>query len=213
MSPSPNTGTYIHFAISQTSVEILLAAMVPVVTASVGGIGLLIKDRRANLNIDHHRRRVMEQANLEVQFLSSWIQTQQLLGHLGEEAAAREWLARCYKSAEAAASEKAVQRKVDLRRIFLFRRLRGWTAQYFRLLFWATILWINAIVFVFLVYAVNTKSVSDAAENATAVSLIVAPSIALAIFFRHLSITADENERKKPPPPPPNLNWGSDWRR
>lgn len=205
MPPHPIT-EQVNLAMSEGTTQFLAAIMVPVVTATIGGIGLLIKDRRANRNIDHNRRRVVEQSILEVQFLTNWIQSQQLLGPLEAEMPAREWLARCYESAEAASLEETVERKVNLRRIFLFRHLRGWSANYYRFLFWLAILWINVILIMSVVIMITETSASAVGDDALGVSLIIVPSVAVAAFFRYLSIVADKAAKNKDSRPPPNWN-------
>lgn len=120
---------------------------VPIITGLVAGAGLIVKDYRKAKSADHRYRQRLEKAQLEVQFLHSWLQARQELGM--EERArpqAMEWLERCYKSVHTVETEvmnRHRRRPVNLRRLFLLRPLSTTGAKAVRVLYWLAVAWFN----------------------------------------------------------------------
>lgn len=133
---------------------------VPVVTGLVGGISLLVRDRREARSTDHHYRRRLEKAQLEVQFLNGWIQAKQLAP---ADSPAPEpdpepgrWLDECYASVRRAKAETGGRHRtgpVSLRRLLLLGELSG-PAKSMRVAYWISLVlfngalgwWVNALV-------------------------------------------------------------------
>ncbi|CAM5360888.1 hypothetical protein SAVIM338S_01363 [Streptomyces avidinii] len=133
---------------------------VPVVTGLVGGISLLVRDRREARSSDHHYRRRLEKAQLEVQFLSGWIQAKQLaptdFPDPAPDVEPGPWLDECYAAVRRAKADTGGRRRtgpVSLRRILLLGQLSG-PAKSMRVAYWISLLlfngalawWVNALV-------------------------------------------------------------------
>lgn len=131
-----------------TSIIPLLA---PVLTAAMGALGIVMKDRRNARNLDQQLRSQVEIGQAEVQFIHAWIQARQLLGPLGDDScSAQEWLDRCYTSVEDSQNKVALapQKQLPvLRRLLLLRPLQGASAQVWRAIYWLTFLCCNLFVF------------------------------------------------------------------
>ncbi|MDX2389083.1 hypothetical protein NJL88_03055 [Streptomyces sp. DK15] len=139
---------------------------VPVVTGVVGGISLIIRDRRNSRSADHHYRRRLERAQMEVQFITGWIEAKRLAPTATATATATvapelspapnpgpepepepgRWLDECYASVRSfeVASRHRRGGPGRLRRLLLLRPLRGRTAQALRVLYWISLLIFNA---------------------------------------------------------------------
>lgn len=133
---------------------------VPVVTGLVGGISLLVRDRREARSSDHHYRRRLEKAQLEIQFLTGWIQAKQLAPTdgpaPGPEPEPGHWLDECYASVRRAKAETGGRHRtgpVSLRRLLLLGQLSG-PAKSMRVVYWISLAlfnaslawWVNALV-------------------------------------------------------------------
>uniref|UniRef100_A0AAU2JJ13 SMODS and SLOG-associating 2TM effector domain-containing protein n=1 Tax=Streptomyces sp. NBC_00049 TaxID=2903617 RepID=A0AAU2JJ13_9ACTN len=133
---------------------------VPVVTGLVGGISLLVRDRREARSTDHRYRRRLEKAQLEVQFLSGWIQAKELAPtDFPAQAAAPEpgrWLDECYASVRRAKADTGGRHRtgpVSLRRLLLLGEARG-PAATMRVVYWISLAlfnvalawWLNALI-------------------------------------------------------------------
>ncbi|MGW7331367.1 hypothetical protein ACWGIU_22835 [Streptomyces sp. NPDC054840] len=131
---------------------------VPVVTGLVGGISLLVRDRREAHSSDHHYRRRLEKAQLEIQFLSGWIQAKQLAPTDAPppDPEPGRWLDECYASVRRAKEDTGGRHRtgpVTLRRLLLLGELSG-PAKTVRVVYWITLVlfnvalawWLNALV-------------------------------------------------------------------
>ncbi|MGW6983644.1 hypothetical protein ACWGE1_30085 [Streptomyces sp. NPDC054932] len=131
---------------------------VPVVTGLVGGISLLIRDRREASSTDHHYRRRLEKAQLEVQFLTGWIQAKQLAptDSPAPDPEPGRWLDECYASVRRAKAETGGRHRtgpVSLRRLLLLGHLSG-PARSMRVAYWISLVlfngalawWVNAAI-------------------------------------------------------------------
>ncbi|MFJ9868850.1 hypothetical protein [Streptomyces sp. NPDC101165] len=131
----------------------VISLLVPLLTAAMGALGILLKDRRMEKSRDHRLRRQLEFGQAEVQFIHAWLQARQPLGPLGQESqSAQEWLDRCYAAIESAQAEVyqaevAPQEQLPvLRRLLLLRSLQGMSAQIWRIIYYAAFLGANIYV-------------------------------------------------------------------
>ncbi|MFE2329059.1 hypothetical protein ACFXD5_35030 [Streptomyces sp. NPDC059385] len=131
---------------------------VPVVTGLVGGISLLIRDRREARSSDHHYRRRLEKAQLEIQFLSGWIQAKELAptDAPAPDPDPGQWLDECYASVRRAKEDTGGRHRtgpVTLRRLLLLGEVSG-PAKTVRVVYWISLAlfngalawWVNALV-------------------------------------------------------------------
>lgn len=194
-----------------TGKDILVAVVplvAPLLTAAMGALGILAKDRRREKSLDHQLRRQVEIGQAEVKFIHAWIQARQLLGPLGMDSrVAQEWLDRCYESVEDA------QRKVllsppkrigVLRRLLLLRRLHGAGAQIWRIAFWLLFLWCNVYVVVgaanIVTWAQGKPGAGDTVLGCAVFAFILAAFAGAARIF---SVYGD-SEAQKPVAMPPH---------
>ncbi|MDX3539523.1 hypothetical protein PV721_35410 [Streptomyces sp. MB09-01] len=131
---------------------------VPVVSGLVGGASLLIRDRREARSSDHHYRRRLEKAQLEIQFLSGWIQAKKLAptDSPAPDPEPGRWLDECYASVRRARADKGGRHRtgpVSLRRLLLLGEASG-PAKSMRVVYWISLVlfngalawWVNALV-------------------------------------------------------------------
>lgn len=131
---------------------------VPVVSGLVGGASLLIRDRREARSSDHHYRRRLEKAQLEIQFLSGWIQAKQLAPTDAPtpDPEPGRWLDECYASVRRAKADTGGRHRtgpVSLRRLLLLGEVSG-PARSMRVVYWISLVlfngalawWVNALV-------------------------------------------------------------------
>ncbi|MFB7179087.1 hypothetical protein ACFCYI_15440 [Streptomyces sp. NPDC056257] len=131
---------------------------VPVVSGLVGGASLLIRDRREARSSDHHYRRRLEKAQLEVQFLSGWIQAKELAptDSPDPDPEPGRWLDECYASVRRAKADTGGRHgtgPVSLRRLLLLGEASG-PAKSMRVAYWVSLVlfngalawWVNALV-------------------------------------------------------------------
>ncbi|MFJ7592796.1 hypothetical protein ACIQZO_36560 [Streptomyces sp. NPDC097617] len=129
---------------------------VPVVTGLVGGISLLVRDRREARSSDHHYRRRLEKAQLEIQFLTGWIQAKQLAPTDAPAPDPGRWLDECYASVRRAKQDTGGRHRtgpVSLRRLLLLGQLSG-PARSMRVGYWISLVlfngalawWVNALI-------------------------------------------------------------------
>ncbi|MFB7783503.1 hypothetical protein ACFY0N_11105 [Streptomyces vinaceus] len=118
---------------------------VPVITGLVGAISLVLRDRRDARSADHHYRRRLEKAHLEVQFITGWIEAKKLAPTAAPDPEPGHWLDECYESVRG--FEEAARRPRGgpgrLRRLLLLRPLDGGPAQAVRALYWLALLAFN----------------------------------------------------------------------
>ncbi|MFI6150062.1 hypothetical protein [Streptomyces sp. NPDC051109] len=119
---------------------------VPVITGLVGGISLVLRDRREARSADHHYRRRLEKAAMEVQFITGWIEAKKLAPTGAPDPEPGHWLDECYASVRSfeAAARRQRGGPGRLRRLLLLRPLQGGPAQAVRILYWLAVLACNA---------------------------------------------------------------------
>ncbi|MCX4539335.1 hypothetical protein [Streptomyces sp. NBC_01565] len=120
--------------------------LVPVITGLVGGISLVFRDRREARSADHHYRRRLEKAQMEVQFITGWIEAKKLAPTGAPDPEPGHWLDECYASVRSFEAAALRQRGGPgrLRRLFLLRTLDGVPANAVRALYWLALLAFNA---------------------------------------------------------------------
>ncbi|MGE7386227.1 hypothetical protein ACQKM2_12210 [Streptomyces sp. NPDC004126] len=141
---------------------------VPVISGLVGGASLLIRDRREARSADHHYRRQLEKAQLEIQFITGWIQAREQAGptaphpdpkpnpHPDPDPDPVSWLDDCYASVHRAKRDTGSRHRtgpVSLRRLLLLGELSG-PAKSMRIVYWISLAlfnvalawWVNALV-------------------------------------------------------------------
>ncbi|MEV6840823.1 hypothetical protein AB0N17_41190 [Streptomyces sp. NPDC051133] len=199
----------------------VISLLVPVLTAAIAALGILLKDRRMEKSRDHRLRRQIEFGQAEVQFIHGWLQARESLGPLGQESqSAREWLDRCYAAiesaqAEVSQAEVAPQAQLNvLRRLLLLRSLQGIPAQIWRIIYYVAFLGANTYVIPMVVGVVDwihgTPDGSDLAEGSAMLAII---ALLLAFGARALAVRSDRVARNPAVPPrwpPHNIEgWSS----
>ncbi|MFE5627595.1 hypothetical protein ACFQ8S_36695 [Streptomyces virginiae] len=132
--------------------------LVPVVSGLVGGASLLIRDRREARSADHHYRRRLEKAQLEIQFISGWIQAKELAPTDGPapDPEPGRWLDDLYASVRRAKADTGERHRtgpVSLRRLLLLGELTG-PARSVRIAYWIALVlfngalawWVNSLI-------------------------------------------------------------------
>ncbi|KAB1973038.1 hypothetical protein [Streptomyces triticiradicis] len=129
-------------------VRTLTTLAAPIVTAAVGAAGISIQDRRKMKDLTLRHRERVEKAQLEVQFVTSWIQARKLLepsARLSPEVEG--WLDRCYQSARETSSVTPQQPRTPvLRRLLVLRPITGFGAETFRVAYWISFIFLNILV-------------------------------------------------------------------
>ncbi|MFD6186236.1 hypothetical protein [Streptomyces goshikiensis] len=120
--------------------------LVPVITGLVGAISLVIRDRREARSADHHYRKRLERAQMEVQFITSWIEAKKLAPTGRPHPEPGHWLDECYASVRSfeAAARRHRGGPGRLRRLLLLRTLEGGLANAVRVGYWLALLAFNA---------------------------------------------------------------------
>ncbi|MFE1559989.1 hypothetical protein ACFW6V_33980 [Streptomyces sp. NPDC058734] len=133
---------------------------VPVISGLVGGASLLIRDRREARSADHHYRRQLEKAQLEIQFITGWMQARDQAGttvpNPDPDPDPVTWLDDCYASVHRAKTDTGARHRtgpVSLRRLLLLGKLSG-PAKTMRVVYWISLAlfnaalawWVNALV-------------------------------------------------------------------
>lgn len=176
----------------------LVPVLAPVLTGSMGVLGILIKDRRREKNLDHQLRRQVEAGRAQVEFIHAWIQARQLLGPLGEDARpAQEWLDRCYaavrNSQRSRRRAESPKRIPALRRFLLIRPLHGATAQVWRIFYWLLFLVCNIYVVASISGIVALiQGHPDGGDTAIGAGVFAAVFAALAGAARVISVHHDQ---------------------
>ncbi|MEU9181816.1 hypothetical protein AB0C90_34275 [Streptomyces sp. NPDC048550] len=191
--------------------QILIALMVPVVTAAVGAAGLMLQDRRRRRDFLERHKVQVEKAHLEVQFISSWIQARtQLEPATDVPPDVEEWLDRCYRSAEDAGSmAPPAPSPPAMRRLLVLRQLAGLAAKTFRVLYWLSFLCVNLLVIALIVSFFQWLSPGGHGEGEAAALCIFPIGLfaLLSAYLRHLSLTYDKNLDLKPDRQWPSSAW------
>ncbi|MFF2196947.1 hypothetical protein [Streptomyces sp. NPDC058157] len=205
----------IPLAASDTT-SIILALFVPVVTGAIGAIGLMLRDRRENRNIDLRRKQKLERAQLKIHVLTAWADASQKIGPSRRTGRSIEdLLDECLDEIEEAAHMHMIQPEAGiLRRVFLFIHLKGRNAHFFRTCY----LVMPLVVTVVAVYAIPSWSYTPAIGriDAKAVVVTVMFFVVLIVLFgallRRAALRADERARHLPPPMWPSPGPGAGGR-
>ncbi|MFE1882822.1 hypothetical protein [Streptomyces diastatochromogenes] len=120
--------------------QIAAPLAIPVITGVVGGIGLIFKDYRHSKSAERKASQQLRHATAQLQFISDWVQTRQLLGSASDAHGALELMERSLVSvAQQGIAVREKRQPVSLRRILLLVPLKSFTAQFARLLFWLSL--------------------------------------------------------------------------
>ncbi|WP_405941346.1 hypothetical protein [Streptomyces sp. NBC_00207] len=184
---------------------------VPVVSGLVGGASLLIRDRREARSSDHHYRRRLEKAQLEIQFLSGWIQAKQLAPTDAPtpDPEPGRWLDECYASVRRAKADTGGRHRtgpVSLRRLLLLGEVSG-PARSMRVVYWISLVlfngalawWVNALVIGVPGFA-HMDGASESEEVASYLALagvFFAVSAVLWVWTVHLGAAEPEQVYRK----------------
>jgi hypothetical protein len=130
------------------TLQVIVPLVVPVITALVGALGLVVKDRRAVHDRRTVRTSALAEATAEVAFAREWWTAHQALG-TGASADATERALELLTSAEAKVASVQAMPAADhdaqiFDRLFLFRRLEGRQAKALKVLFWVAIAFVAA---------------------------------------------------------------------
>jgi hypothetical protein len=181
--------------ISQT----LTSLMVPVITAAVGTAGLMVQDRRRKKDFTHRQRAQMEKAQLEVQFVSSWIQARKLLEPATDVYLEAEgWLDRCYRSAKEVSSTEPPKPGPPIwRRLLVLWPLVGGAAKIARAAYWISIVLVNLLWLTFLGFFFAWMSPGGQYEGeAAALYLFESVIFSLpSVYLRYLCLALDKKTR------------------
>ncbi|MFE2480786.1 hypothetical protein [Streptomyces sp. NPDC059389] len=175
---------------------------VPVITGVVGGISLVLRDRREARSADHHYRRRLEKAQMEVQFITGWIEAKKLAPTGAPDPEPGHWLDECYASVRSfeAAARRQRGGPGRLRRLLLLRTMHSWPARAVQTLYWMALIafngtlawWVSMIVSgppAF--FGTDQESQSEQVESvlATAVGFLLA-----AVFLWAWAVHLDASE-------------------
>ncbi len=118
---------------------------VPVITGVVGGISLVLRDRREARSADHHYRRRLEKAQMEVQFITGWIEAKKLAPTGAPDPEPGHWLDECYASVRSfeAAARRHRGGPGRVRRLLLLRTMHSWPARAVQILYWVALIAFN----------------------------------------------------------------------
>ncbi|MEU6312049.1 hypothetical protein [Streptomyces sp. NPDC047014] len=184
---------------------------VPVISGLVGGASLLIRDRREARSADHHYRRRLEKAQLEIQFLSGWIQAKQLAptDAPAPDPEPGRWLDECYASVRRAKAESGDHRRtapVSLRRLLLLGELSG-PARSARVAYWIALAlfnlalawWVNAVVVGVpgFLHDENASEAEEAGSYLGVAVLLFVVSAVLWVWTVHLGAAEPEQVHRK----------------
>ncbi|MEV0186628.1 hypothetical protein AB0I54_46720 [Streptomyces sp. NPDC050625] len=182
--------------------QALTTLTVPIVTAAVGVAGLTIQDRRKRKDLTHRHREQVEKAQLEVQFVTNWIQARKLLEPAtGVSPEVEGWLDRCYQSAQEASSVAPPQPSTPvLRRLLVLRPLAGLGAKTVRVAYWAAFIFLNLEVIALIseFFAWLAPGGSDEGYGVLGLLFFLAISAIISVFLRHLCVALDRSARLGP---------------
>jgi hypothetical protein len=130
------------------TLQVLIPLIVPVITALVGALSLVVKDRRAVHDRRTVRASALAEATAEVSFAREWWTAHQALGTAASADSTQRAL-ELLASAEAKVANVQGMPAEDhdaqiFDRLFLFRRLEGRQAKALKVLFWIAIAFVAA---------------------------------------------------------------------
>ncbi|MFJ8208142.1 hypothetical protein [Streptomyces sp. NPDC096033] len=194
--------------------DLVPALAVPVLTAALGGLGLMIKDARRKKDYEHRAKTRLEMATLEVQFVANWLQVRRTLGDSSAAVQqAERWLDRCYRSAEEAGRDTAVSPPFSrLRRLLLLQPLTRDSAQVARLGYWGAFAMFNLLMIVVLQKIIQWLAAGQAYAHGGDIFALVITLAAVALFAASLrkGALAMNKESRDPhvtPPPRSRSSW------
>ncbi|MFF9154965.1 hypothetical protein ACF1AB_22355 [Streptomyces sp. NPDC014846] len=183
--------------------QTVTTVLVPIVTAAVGAAALMAQDRRKKRDFGLRHKMLVEEAQLEVQFISSWIQARKLLEPAMDACPeAESWLERCYRSAEdASLATQPTPDPAALRRLLVLWSLAGRAAKTVRAIYWISLAWVSFLIIAFIAALIRHGGVDDVVIVAE-ILVVIAMFTLLSVYLRHLCLTLDRNVRLGPKPSP-----------
>jgi hypothetical protein len=185
------------------SLQVIVPLVVPVITALVGALSLVVKDRRAAHDRRTVRASALAEATAEVAFAREWWTAHQALG-TGASADANQRALALLASAEAkVASVQAMPAEEHdaqiFDRLFLFRRLEGRQAKALKVCFWI------AIAFVAIgAIAISSDAAAGGDHSAVGSDAVLGLVCLLLVpVFHEAAEAADRRARREQPPAPP----------
>ncbi|MGW0770739.1 hypothetical protein [Streptomyces sp. NPDC002676] len=172
---------------------IVSAVAVPVGTAMVGGISLMIKDSWKAKSADQQ----LQYAAAQVQFINNWVQTRRLSEQVTDAPTPLDWLDTCLRTTErqmVAAHRK--EKNVNLCRLLMLDPLKSRVAQFARVLFWLSIAFFNLAGIRGIADIVSGAKGPEALTVSEMVSNVVTFGT-LAIAFREWSKHAEKKFSKR----------------
>ena len=125
--------------------SVVVPLLVPVVTAVIGAIGLMLKDRRLAHDSRAIREKALAEASAQIGFATDWWKAQQLLGadHASDaNQKLRAWLLEAETTVTAARQIQVDRNPVTVRKLFLFEPMHRTSSKLLRILFWISALWL-----------------------------------------------------------------------
>ncbi|RSS53552.1 hypothetical protein EF912_18175 [Streptomyces sp. WAC07061] len=180
--------------------DLIPVLAVPILTAALGGLGLMVKDVRRRRDVEHQCKARLEVAALEVQFITNWMQVRKALGNsAGVIQEAEDWLDRCYRSADAVVRDVGGKPQLSkLRRLLLLKPLVGRPAQTLRVFYWGAFLALNTLTILGLRKVVQW--VTPGGESASGgdifyIAVIIAGFAFFTAGIRKTALTMDDQAR------------------
>jgi hypothetical protein len=188
---------------------VVVALLVPIVTAVVGALAIQFQDWRVNRSLAVQRRQAIEEASRQVGFVSEWWQASQLLLKDSEilkdvEARAVTWLEEAGRhAASAVAQPKPERQRATVRRLFLLQPLFRQSAKIIRIGFYAAL-----VVVVGTTGSVVSDQLTSSAQHHIGLDLAesaFAGAVALGLRFWAVSVEAGSNSSDWPQVQPSRL--------
>jgi hypothetical protein len=185
------------------SLQVLVPLMVPVITALVGALSLVIKDRRLANDRRTVRASALAEATAEVAFAREWWTAHQALGTSASADSTQRALELLASAEAKVASVQAMPATEEhdaqiFDRLFLFRRLEGRQAKALKVLFWI------AIAFVAAGAITISSDAAAGGDHASLGSDVVFGLVCVLLVpvFHEAAEAADRRARRERPPAP-----------
>ena len=188
---------------------VVVALLVPIVTAVVGALAIQFQDWRVNRSLAVQRRQAIEEASRQVGFVSEWWQASQLLLKDSEilkdvEARAVSWLEEAGRHAASAVAQPKPERpRATVRRLFLLHPLYRQSAKIIRIGFYAAL-----VVVVGTTASVVSDQLTSSAHDHVGLDVAesaFAGAVALGLRFWAVSVEAGSNSSDWPQVRPSRL--------
>jgi hypothetical protein len=132
-----------------------IALLVPIVTAAIGSLGILLQDRRLRRSATEQHRVAFEDAIRRVTFAAQWVQAKQTLGggsaglQPDDEQLAQAWVNQAAAIAQSTGPTIVAHDPRSMtRRLFLLYELKGWAANAVRVAFYLPVAYLGWIALI-----------------------------------------------------------------